>query len=141
MTFSFIDQLYATVTPLSEHKPMMGKREKKPRARSSTPDANAQKQLEALLAYHAVWEPDEEWLHTAKVDSRRGGTRTGSLPSLRAWEKRGWVTCRPVNPKKPRIYGYEWRWNLNLMPADIRLELLRAAHERNPEEVPDPDLT
>jgi hypothetical protein len=53
----------------------------------------------------------DEWVSTPKIDSRLGTSRSSTLATLRSFEARGELACRPLRGEPyARNKGYEWKW-------------------------------
>ena len=84
----------------------------KPRRGNPTPNhqlANAAKIEKARQRFKTVMK--DEWVSTSTIESRLGRGRGTVSETLRAFEARGELACRPAgggtyNWRK----GYEWRW-------------------------------
>lgn len=72
-------------------------------------NANLAKQAAALARYRAVCQ--DEWTSTRTIENRLGFTRSTALPTLRAYEAKGLIVCRPIGGRPyNRRSGLEWRW-------------------------------
>lgn len=84
----------------------------KPRGGNSHPNhkaANDAKIEKARKRFKKVMK--DEWVSTVKIDARLGTSRCASIGTLRSFEARGEMECRPVgNEPYNRRKGYEWKW-------------------------------